>query len=595
MNEVYSKGRKLSQILFPDKDPTITDFIRSHVDSFFPLSDPNPDTDNDTVNDGREKNGYNFNYLTQNHEEVNRTVMKADPLSAFKYDNGTWVDFDRDNIIDIIEYKPERIQSGRFDDLENIEQIHRFFEYYAERDEDVLREQFNPYIKDVMAPSSIHLSVKNDLTWGADAGAKVHLEFFDPGGIDFVRIENEDQGNSKKIEAENLHHEAGKVILQEWLDIDGANDYWSDGWDLSLTIVDQNGNELHREKHVEDKLNQVWQDFTDWLRDHLWEAVDKGMERAVELADHMISVVKDKVSSMFSNVVDPIVDGLKDWAKGIKTEMNNFFTKLSDWDDGDGHVKPTMQAGTGLMLSFMGQQDKAEEITNTLSWVMNFIKPFQKYLSPMGAMKTVTSSVGGEIPAVGNLLDMFESVKNEAIRVATIALMDIVAETCELGGMTDLPSDVEIRPPSLEAIEIFVEEAGIESDLVNGILEGAKESLAKHSGSLIGLVDFSVTAIGVMLAVSSIFGGGGIAVSSLFSMAVGSLGAFIEAVMLLSSFGIDMSFKLGMSGLGLAIGAGMIEVLAISKGESTTASKLVVVSDIGMGFGSLYYLTQKYG
>ncbi len=80
--------------------------------------------------------------------------------------------------------------------------------------------------------------------------------------------------------------------------------------------------------------------------------------------------------------------------------MNNFFSKLSDWDDGDGDVDATMNAGTELMMSFVGMQDKAKQVTDVLQRVMSFIKPFQKYISPMGAMGVIADSLGGSIPAV---------------------------------------------------------------------------------------------------------------------------------------------------------------------------------------------------
>jgi len=40
------------------------------------------------------------------------------------------------------------------------------------------------------------------------------------------------------------------------------------------------------------------------------------------------------------------------------------------------NVTSTMEAGTGLMLSFVGQQDKAKSVTDILSKVMNFVESF---------------------------------------------------------------------------------------------------------------------------------------------------------------------------------------------------------------------------
>ncbi|MEF8835747.1 MAG: hypothetical protein V5A76_06290 [Candidatus Thermoplasmatota archaeon] len=84
------------------------------------------------------------------------------------------------------------------------------------------------------------------------------------------------------------------------------------------------------------------------------------MSEVGELMSALADWIKGKVSSLFNSVVDSIVDGLENWAETNQTKMDNFFTKLSDWEDGDGDVDATMEAGTGLMMSFMNQQDKVE-------------------------------------------------------------------------------------------------------------------------------------------------------------------------------------------------------------------------------------------
>ncbi len=72
--------------------------------------------------------------------------------------------------------------------------------------------------------------------------------------------------------------------------------------------------------------------------------------------------------------------------------MNNFFSKLSDWDDGD--VNPTMQAGTELIMSFMKQEDKAEQVTDVLERVKSFIELFQEYVNPIGVIENFLNAMG---------------------------------------------------------------------------------------------------------------------------------------------------------------------------------------------------------
>lgn len=104
------------------------------------------------------------------------------------------------------------------------------------------------------------------------------------------------------------------------------------------------------------------------ITDLVWGAVDSAVAAASEMASSFVDWAKDKVSSMFSNVVDPIVDGLEDWAKGIKTQMQNFFNELSKWAtvDGDDSVKAKKQAGVSFMLSFVGQSQSWRKESKTI-------------------------------------------------------------------------------------------------------------------------------------------------------------------------------------------------------------------------------------
>ncbi|MFP4050679.1 MAG: hypothetical protein ACLFVB_02935 [Thermoplasmata archaeon] len=91
----------------------------------------NPDTDNDTISDGREWYGYNITYFKKVGDQnlsFNRTITGADPYTAYKYNdscNKTWIDSDGDNIIDAIERNPDIIDDSVFDGIENIEQIRK--------------------------------------------------------------------------------------------------------------------------------------------------------------------------------------------------------------------------------------------------------------------------------------------------------------------------------------------------------------------------------------------------------------------------------------------------------------------------------------
>jgi len=266
----------------------------------------NPDTDNDTISDGREMYGYNITYFKKVGDQnvsFNRTITGADPYTAYKYNdscNKTWIDSDGDNIIDAIEQNPGMIFDSVFDNVDRIERVRRFYDYNMDRErEDVINKQFNTYTVDTINPYSMELRVENILD-GGDAKGRVHMEFFDASGIAYVNITNLDQGNYKNISASELEYYDGLIILDECIDIEGDSDYWVDGWDLGVLIVDENGNEFYEEKHVQSELGGIWQEFTEWIVEHVWGTVEEAVEKAKELGDASNLIYRSSTSILLS-------------------------------------------------------------------------------------------------------------------------------------------------------------------------------------------------------------------------------------------------------------------------------------------------------
>lgn len=72
-----------------------------------------PDTDGDSYSYGHEENGYETAYITDAGGEHTRELNDADPLTAYKR-NGELIDTDYDNIPDIIEADPPRMDDYLF-------------------------------------------------------------------------------------------------------------------------------------------------------------------------------------------------------------------------------------------------------------------------------------------------------------------------------------------------------------------------------------------------------------------------------------------------------------------------------------------------
>jgi len=129
------------------------------------------------------------------------------------------------------------------------------------------------------------------------------------------------------------------------------------------------------------------------------------------LADWIVS----HVSSLFSSVWDTVISGLESWTEGIQEAMGDFFEELAEWDEMDGSesMEDTMEAGTALMLSFIGQQDRASSVMDVMERIMRFIEPFQEYLSPFGAIG-ILGEVFGESHFLENLKPYYDGFLNRA-------------------------------------------------------------------------------------------------------------------------------------------------------------------------------------
>jgi len=154
--------------------------------------------------------------------------------------------------------------------------------------------------------------------------------------------------------------------------------------------------------------------------------------------------------------------------------MDNFFTELSDWEDGDGDEDATMEAGTGLMMSFMGQQDKAKQVTDVLSRVMNFIEPFQEYISPMGAIGVITNSLSNDVDS--GVMDFVSNIKNTAVNSFEQALSDILDKMItpsfmDITGFDKIGRKADVPDVSISDFQNFIQAANINIELVNMICD----------------------------------------------------------------------------------------------------------------------------
>ncbi len=435
-----------------------------------------PDTDNDTLPDGDEYFEREFTYFKNDTAELNDTAEKSkteleesDPLVAYMDVNGARIDIDKDNIPAWVEQNPDMIESSTFNDVPWIASIRRFKQEFRKRDKQKMKiynSTFNSFVKEEGNPIVTKLKIKIVST----QTAKVTIGVYDPSGIDSIKLENE--YTTKKWEDITPADLNDKGVIEKTCEMDIDTEDWSDGWGLHVSCQDEAGNWLNRTKHSDGQIPQDIIgdiiDLGDWIWDHTIGALIDGAEKAVELASSFIDWAKDKIAQIFHSTVSSAVSGLQNWADTIQEKMSNFFAALAEWEDGDGHVKPTMLAGTELMLSFIGQQDRAEEITNTLSWVMNFIKPFQKYLSPFGAVGVISSVFNANNKDGSGLFNSLTNLEDPHIEV----IWEIITESSLLGDVLSSEIDLGTTIPSIGAMKNFLNEADLpELPIVSQVIE----------------------------------------------------------------------------------------------------------------------------
>ncbi|MFW6141178.1 MAG: PKD domain-containing protein [Candidatus Saliniplasma sp.] len=252
-------------------------------------------------------------------------------------------------------------------------------------------------------------------------------------------------------------------------------------------------------------------------------AVSEVGEMMSALADWIVS----HISSLFSSVWETVTSGLESWAEGIQEAMENFFEELAEWNEinGSESMDDTMEAGTELMLSFIGQQDRASDLMGVMEKVMRFIEPFQQYMSPFGAfgvimevvqfdsqgLSEVFNTVIGGIS--GGIQDVWEIISDEKS-----PLYDILSEEI----------DIPVSIPTTNAINNFYDQIDLDNPIINTLINllpngSGKENrvgdiLLLSTGSL--LLGMGVSAIDIEAASAPILQG--------FSWVLTITGAILE-------------------------------------------------------------------
>ncbi|MFW6176661.1 MAG: hypothetical protein ACOC40_03065 [Thermoplasmatota archaeon] len=228
---------------------------------------------------------------------------------------------------------------------------------------------------------------------------------------------------------------------------------------------------------------------------------------------------------------------------------------------------------------------------------MNYIEPFQKYISPMGAMGVIADSLGGSIPAVGNLFETVENIIGEGVATIVETFMGLAEG---IAGDTALPEGFDMTVPSMTAIENFLDASGMlnslnsaGSSLISGVLEGVSSFVGENAGNILGYTGALLTGFSLIYAIG--FDSGA---SRIGSLIVGSISAALEAVTMIGFeagwFGLGGVVAIGTFGFVAGIWTIIMYGMGIAENGGTTHYEAIIVgADVCIDFTGYFYGVSK--
>ena len=261
------------------------------------------------------------------------------------------------------------------------------------------------------------------------------------------------------------------------------------------------------------------------------DAVNEVGELMSALADWIVS----HVSSLFSSVWNTVISGLESWAEGIQEAMEDFFEELAEWDEMDGSesMEDTMEAGSALMLSFIGQQDRASSVMDVMERIMRFIEPFQEYISLQGVIEVISgaSDFGGYFNQVKDLV-------SDGISEVIGQFMSIVFGQDGYLGIVGVWDKIEeaggISGPifSIDALINFLDAAGLYSGLTKTLVEAAESFLDGMNSEMImsGIGSIIAMVIPIATTLTSLIVSLGSGTISFFNLGMGAISLILSTL-----------------------------------------------------------------
>jgi hypothetical protein len=274
------------------------------------------DCDNDGASDGQEVYGYKVTVTWYEGPNLKskELVVKGHPWGKYMdTTNTTPLDLDEDGILDRDEIDPANATVGS--------PARQFYDYYHGRNDSMIEDQFNPFIRETIPPLLLEAYADSHETWGwcvlwqvCRSWTEVRVHMLD---VALYAVAVTVLDNSRTVSVSG--------VGDQWFTVEIDIDYWTDNLDKYTVRVD-----------ATDKAGNVmsppWQqdvrgffaplgDFIRWLGSVAAAFVELLAKALSFIVDLIVGIVK----GIFQLIYDAILALLRGWGSSIMQKTSSIF------------------------------------------------------------------------------------------------------------------------------------------------------------------------------------------------------------------------------------------------------------------------------
>jgi beta propeller repeat protein len=293
------------------------------------------DCDGDGASDGQEVYGYKVTvtWYEGTNLKSKELVVKGHPWGKYSApDNATLLDLDEDGIFDRDEIDPVNATVGS--------PARQFYNYYHGRNESMIKDQFNPFIRETIPPLLLEAYVESRETWGwcvlwqvCRSWTEVRVRVLDVAAYT-VMVTVTDNWRSASFSGTG----------DQWFTAEIDIDYWTDTLDKYIVRVDArdiSGNAMNPPWEQEKRGPLVFiGDLVRWFGSVAAAFVDLIAKALSFLVDLIVNAFRATAEFLFS----PVANALNAWTANVVGAVEQVFKR---------HSPPFVESNVALAVSLV--------------------------------------------------------------------------------------------------------------------------------------------------------------------------------------------------------------------------------------------------